>query len=46
VILFAHKRLAAGTPGRNLVAAWGGEAIMQTAAARWLASESTPPTAA
>jgi beta-glucosidase-like glycosyl hydrolase len=46
VMLFAHARLASSTPGRNLVAAWGGEAIMQAAAARWLASESTPPTAA
>ena len=46
VMLFAHARLAAGTPGRNVVVAWGGEAIMQTAAARWLASESTPPNAA
>jgi hypothetical protein len=45
-MLFAHARLASSTPGRNLVAAWGGEAIMQAAAARWLASESTPPTAA
>lgn len=46
VMLFAHARLATGSPGRNVVVAWGGEAIMQSAAARWLASESTPPTAA
>jgi beta-glucosidase-like glycosyl hydrolase len=46
VILFAHARLAAAAPGRNIVVAWGGERVMQEAAARWLASESTPPTAA
>jgi beta-glucosidase-like glycosyl hydrolase len=36
VILFGHPRLAAAVPGVNLAAAWGGEAIMQRAAARWL----------
>jgi beta-glucosidase-like glycosyl hydrolase len=36
VILFGHPRLAAGVPGAHLAAAWGGEAIMQRAAARWL----------
>jgi len=46
VMLFAHARLADGAPGRNVVVAWGGETVMQSAAARWLASESTPPTAA
>lgn len=46
VLLFAHRRLATATPGSNVVAAWGGEALMQTAAARWLAAESTPPNAA
>jgi beta-glucosidase-like glycosyl hydrolase len=46
VMLFAHARLAAESPGSNVVAAWGGETVMQVAAARWLAAESTPPTAA
>ena len=46
ILLFAHPRLAAETPGDNLVAAWGGDAIMQIAAARWLAGETTPRTAA
>jgi beta-glucosidase-like glycosyl hydrolase len=46
VLLFAHPRLAARTPGWNLVCAWGGEAVMQSAAARWLATETTPRTAA
>lgn len=46
VLLFAHARLARDTPGANVVAAWGGEAVMQSAAARWLAGESTPPNAA
>ncbi|HSJ06944.1 MAG TPA: hypothetical protein VK936_09585, partial [Longimicrobiales bacterium] len=36
VLLFGHPRLAAGVPGANLAAAWGGEAIMQRATARWL----------
>jgi beta-glucosidase-like glycosyl hydrolase len=46
VVLFGHARLASEVPGSNLVVAWGGETIMQTAAARWLASETTPPSAA
>jgi beta-glucosidase-like glycosyl hydrolase len=46
VLLFAHPRLAVETPGSNLVCAWGGEAVMQAAAARWLAAETTPRTAA
>jgi len=45
-LLFSHARLAPAVPGANVVVAWGGEAIMQTAAARWLASETTPPSAA
>jgi hypothetical protein len=45
-MLFAHARLAAESPGSNVVAAWGGETVMQVAAARWLAAESTPPAAA
>ncbi len=40
ILLFAHPRLAEPLPGRQLVAAWGGEAIMQQAAARWLAHAS------
>lgn len=33
VVLFGHPRLAADMPGRNVLAAWGGEAVMQGAAA-------------
>jgi beta-glucosidase len=37
VIHFSHPRLASELPGpKNLVCAWGGEAAMQQAAARWL----------
>jgi beta-glucosidase-like glycosyl hydrolase len=36
IVLFAHPRLAEMVPGRSLLAAWGGEAVMQRAAARWL----------
>ena len=37
VIHFSHPRLASELPdARNLVCAWGGEAAMQQAAARWL----------
>jgi beta-glucosidase-like glycosyl hydrolase len=37
VVQFSHPRLAAQLPdARNLVCAWGGEAVMQQAAARWL----------
>jgi beta-glucosidase-like glycosyl hydrolase len=37
VILFSHPRRAAEIPFvRHLLAAWGGEAIMQQAVARWL----------
>ena len=46
VVLMAHPRLAAQIPARNVVIAWGGEAVMQTGAARWLAGETTPLTAA
>jgi beta-glucosidase-like glycosyl hydrolase len=45
-LLLGHARLAAELPGRNVVVAWGGEALMQAAAARWLAGETTPLTAA
>lgn len=37
VVLFGHPRLAPQTPGAHLLAAWGGETLMQRAAARWLA---------
>jgi hypothetical protein len=37
VVLFGHPRLAAEVPGDAVLAAWGGEAIMQEVAARWLA---------
>jgi hypothetical protein len=41
VLLFSHPRLAAELPSaRHLLAAWGGEAIMQEAAAAWLLGES------
>jgi beta-glucosidase-like glycosyl hydrolase len=37
VLLFSHPRLAADIPtANNLLAAWGGEAIMQEAAVAWL----------
>jgi beta-glucosidase-like glycosyl hydrolase len=37
VVFFGHPRLTDEVPGRHLLAAWGGEAIMQRAAASWLA---------
>jgi beta-glucosidase-like glycosyl hydrolase len=40
VVLFAHPRLAEGLGFRHVVSAWGGEAIMQKAAAAWLANAS------
>jgi beta-glucosidase-like glycosyl hydrolase len=40
VLLFSHPRLAAELPtARHLVAAWGGEAIMQEAIAAWLTGD-------
>ena len=37
MLLFSHPRLAAELPtARHLLAAWGGEAIMQEAVAAWL----------
>lgn len=40
VVQFSHPRLAREIPGaRNVVSAWGGEAVMQQAAARWLVRE-------
>lgn len=38
ILLFGHPRLAADMPGETVVAAWGGEPIMQESAARWLAA--------
>jgi hypothetical protein len=41
VVLFSHPRLAAEIPtARNLLAAWGGEALMQEAAVAWLTGAS------
>lgn len=37
VVLFGHPRIAADMPGNNVLAAWGGEAVMQRAAAQRLA---------
>jgi beta-glucosidase len=37
VVLFGHPRLAAEVPGDAVLAAWSGDAVMQEAAARWLA---------
>ena len=40
VILFSHPRLAADIPtANNLLACWGGEAIMQEAAVAWLTGQ-------
>ena len=36
VVLFGHPRLAGSVPGAHLLVAWGGEAVMQRAAARRL----------
>jgi hypothetical protein len=36
VILFGHPRLAAALPAHNVMSAWGGEQLMQQAAALWL----------
>jgi hypothetical protein len=38
VVLFGHPRLAATVPGVSVLAAWGGDAVMQQAAAQWLAA--------
>ena len=40
VVLFGPPRLADQVPGENLVCAWGGEALMQEAAAVYLSRES------
>src|SRR5262249_19089602 len=40
VLLFSHPRLAHEVPtARNLLAAWGGEGVMQEAVAAWLLGE-------
>ena len=40
VVLFGHPRLATAVPGAQaVVAAWGGEGVMQEAAAAWLAAD-------
>jgi beta-glucosidase-like glycosyl hydrolase len=36
IVLFAHPRLATALPGSTVLAAWGGEPLMQQAAAHWL----------
>jgi beta-glucosidase-like glycosyl hydrolase len=37
IVLFGHPRLASELAGSNIVCAWGGEPLMQQAAAHWLA---------
>jgi hypothetical protein len=37
VVLFGHPRLADSVPAADLLGAWGGEPLMQAAAATWLA---------
>lgn len=36
LVLFGHPALAHELPGRHILSAWGGEAVMQRAAAHWL----------
>ena len=36
VVLFGHPRIAPEVPGGDVLGAWGGEPVMQRAAARWL----------
>jgi hypothetical protein len=36
IVLFGHPRLATGLRGNHVLSAWGGEQIMQQAAALWL----------
>jgi beta-glucosidase len=36
IVFFGHERLARGLPGERILCTWGGEPIMQRAAARWL----------
>jgi beta-glucosidase-like glycosyl hydrolase len=39
IVLFGHPRLAQALPQANLLAAWGGETVMQRAAAAWLTEQ-------
>jgi beta-glucosidase len=39
VVLFGHPRLASELPGAAVLAAWGGDPLMQEAAGRWLAGQ-------
>jgi beta-glucosidase-like glycosyl hydrolase len=41
-VLFGHPALARDIPARHILCAWGGEAVMQRAAARRLASTAAP----
>lgn len=41
IVLFGHPRLAAEIPGEHVLGAWGGEALMQEAAAAWLLESRT-----
>jgi beta-glucosidase-like glycosyl hydrolase len=42
VVLFTHPRLAAGLRLDSCLCAWGGEAVMQSAVADWIARRRTP----
>ena len=42
VVLFGHPRLASQAPGTHILGAWGGETLMQRAAANWLARHPDP----
>jgi beta-glucosidase-like glycosyl hydrolase len=47
LVLFSHPRLAAEIPSvRHLLAAWGGEGLMQEAAVAWLTGADSLPSAA
>ncbi|HUE76431.1 MAG TPA: glycoside hydrolase family 3 N-terminal domain-containing protein [Longimicrobiales bacterium] len=46
VVLFGHPRMAGDTPGAHVLCAWGGEPLMQRAAARWLAARPDPSASA
>jgi beta-glucosidase len=37
IVFFGHPRLTSALPGEHVLSAWGGEAVMQRAAVRWLA---------
>lgn len=42
IVLFGHPRLGGELIAQSVLAAWGGERIMQQAAARWLVGGGTP----